>query len=280
MVDQILDCLHDLRYKAHILHRDISCNNIMYEIRDGKLYFILIDFDLAAVVTSAGELCAPASAKDRTGTLPFMAHELLTDIGTRAIDGIKHRLRHDYESLLYVSCWSNISMPVVEDEELKTALSDYLRTWEADTLESVRGVKCYLMRDRDGVASLLYPPAGEHLRPVFNKWFKLFRQAYNNWSNILDETEDEFPQDEISKPEPDVETLNGFICRDTIKKAIAEGMAATGLSLGSITRRDYQANKSADEELWEFYWSEEGLQVTEDSGRQVRVKETETDEQT
>ncbi|THH00129.1 hypothetical protein EW026_g2354 [Hermanssonia centrifuga] len=50
MATQMLDCLHDLRYKAKILHRNISCNNIMYEMRRGRPYFILIDFDFAAIL--------------------------------------------------------------------------------------------------------------------------------------------------------------------------------------------------------------------------------------
>ncbi|THH01962.1 hypothetical protein EW026_g802, partial [Hermanssonia centrifuga] len=54
MIDQMVDCLHDLRYKANILHRDISCNNIMYEKRRGKIRFILIDFDSASVLDLEG----------------------------------------------------------------------------------------------------------------------------------------------------------------------------------------------------------------------------------
>ena len=39
--------LHDLRYKANMLHRDISVNNIMYQMRNGRHHFVLIDFDMA-----------------------------------------------------------------------------------------------------------------------------------------------------------------------------------------------------------------------------------------
>ncbi len=235
-MESIILGLHDLRYKARILHRDISCKNIMYEIRDGRLYFILIDFDMATVVTSTGEPSAQVSAKHRTGTLPFMAFELLRDT-TNDVARVKHRLRHDLESLLYFSCWSNISMPVVEDKALKSTLLKYLRTWEADTLESVASVKLSLLRDRDKVAALSYPPAGEHLRPVFDRWFKVFRRGYNRWSNLLDDLEDEDLEDEIPESDLDIETLNGTISRDTIKKAIAGGLAIAGLSLDTIARR-------------------------------------------
>ncbi|PSR77258.1 hypothetical protein PHLCEN_2v7993 [Hermanssonia centrifuga] len=124
MVDQMLDCLHDLRYKAHILHRNISCHNIMYEIRDGVPYFILIDFDLEKLVEDDGD---PSMVpKHRTGTLPFMAHEILLEMVHKDNADFKpkvvHRLRHDIESLLNVSLWSTMTMPVVHDAKQKKAI--------------------------------------------------------------------------------------------------------------------------------------------------------------
>ena len=93
-----------------MLHRDISVNNIMYEIRGGKYYFILIDFDMAIVICdddAAGSSYA-ASSKHRTGTLPFMAAELIEDACNASDPSwvpIRHRLRHDLESLYWVALW-------------------------------------------------------------------------------------------------------------------------------------------------------------------------------
>ena len=56
----------------------------MYEIRDGRYYFILIDFDMAVYLGNgkkrgeAGNGSLSATSKNRTGTLPFMACELVT----------------------------------------------------------------------------------------------------------------------------------------------------------------------------------------------------------
>ena len=73
--------LHDLRYKAGILHRDISVNNIMYEIQDNAYYFILIDFDMAIFVEDKrGNSTYKTSSKHRTGTLPFISFELILDV--------------------------------------------------------------------------------------------------------------------------------------------------------------------------------------------------------
>ncbi|KAI0825693.1 hypothetical protein BC629DRAFT_1449393 [Irpex lacteus] len=48
MVLQMIQCIHDLRYLAHILHGDISVNNILYILRDGEDHtFSLNDFNRA-----------------------------------------------------------------------------------------------------------------------------------------------------------------------------------------------------------------------------------------
>ena len=77
--------------KPGIFHRDISVNNMMYHKKDGKVFGVLNDHDLAIFKSSN----APSS-KTRTGTKPFMAIDLLgnpTDV---------HRYRHDLESMFYV----------------------------------------------------------------------------------------------------------------------------------------------------------------------------------
>ena len=78
-----------------MLHRDVSVNNIMYEIREGKFYFILIDFDMAVRI-APDESSYVASSRYRTGTLPFMAYELVKDAhysSSRIWSPIRHLLR-------------------------------------------------------------------------------------------------------------------------------------------------------------------------------------------
>lgn len=63
----------------------------MFRKKDGKIFGVLNDYDLALLGTND----TPTS-KNRTGTKPFMAMDLLgkpTDV---------HRYRHDLESLFYV----------------------------------------------------------------------------------------------------------------------------------------------------------------------------------
>ena len=98
--------LHDLRYKADMLHRDISINNIMFQLRDDRYYFILIDFDMAVIIRADGpkdkDGTYVAASKFRTGTLPFMAHALVSDASLSDIghwNPVRHLLCHDLESL-------------------------------------------------------------------------------------------------------------------------------------------------------------------------------------
>ena len=77
-----------------ILHRDISENNIIVtdpEKADG-FKGMLIDLDLAKE-----EGKGPSGARHRTGTMEFMAIEVLL--------GISHTYRHDLEAFFYVLIW-------------------------------------------------------------------------------------------------------------------------------------------------------------------------------
>ena len=82
---------------AGLHHRDISSDNLMYD-RDEKrrVIGVLNDFDLS-VVMGVEPL---STSKQRTGTEPFMARDLLV-LGTSP----PHLYRFDLESLFYVMLW-------------------------------------------------------------------------------------------------------------------------------------------------------------------------------
>ncbi|KAK3948273.1 hypothetical protein QBC32DRAFT_63046 [Pseudoneurospora amorphoporcata] len=100
-IKQLLESMRDA-IKAHqslyvtgkILHRDISPNNIIItdpEIADG-FKGMLIDLDMAKAQNSG-----PSGARQITGTIQFMAIEVLRNID--------HTYRHDLESFFYVLLW-------------------------------------------------------------------------------------------------------------------------------------------------------------------------------
>ncbi|KAJ6598737.1 hypothetical protein B0H10DRAFT_2085083 [Mycena sp. CBHHK59/15] len=69
----IFKCYRWLFEKANIMHRDISRNNLMYRRIDGKIYGVLNDFDLSVVMGKEPR----STSKQRTGTEPYMAMDLL-----------------------------------------------------------------------------------------------------------------------------------------------------------------------------------------------------------
>jgi hypothetical protein len=74
----------------HILHRDVSVNNIIITASTG----VLIDFDLAIDTTRDGS----SGATHRTGTFDFMARGVLEG-------DVPHTPLHDLESFFYVLLW-------------------------------------------------------------------------------------------------------------------------------------------------------------------------------
>ncbi|CAD6506424.1 BgTH12-07350, partial [Blumeria graminis f. sp. triticale] len=89
---------------AKILHRDISVNNILLtgiETSD-KLGGVLIDLDLATLLKDG-----KVQEKDRvvTGTMQFIALDILSNSFATTGAVVNHTYRHDLESFLYVLIW-------------------------------------------------------------------------------------------------------------------------------------------------------------------------------
>ena len=93
-----------LLWKIGIAHGDVSLSNMMYYEQDGKKYGVLNDFDLAAIMT-VGERTPKKQGFERTGTLPFMAIDLL-----RYSNGqISRWFRHDLESCMWCLVWQALA---------------------------------------------------------------------------------------------------------------------------------------------------------------------------
>ena len=85
----------------------------MYLREGDNVYGVLIDFDLGVHVDENGHSLGHSSLH-RTGTLPFMAVELISDLAETydtsdtTITQQQHCVRHDFESLFWVSLWCAI----------------------------------------------------------------------------------------------------------------------------------------------------------------------------
>lgn len=95
----LLECLrvHRRLWKAGIHHRDISDGNLMYRKgSDGRIYGVLNDWDLSSL-----DIPNRTIGHERTGTIPFMAIELLTSGDNPSA----HLYRHDLESFFWLFVW-------------------------------------------------------------------------------------------------------------------------------------------------------------------------------
>ncbi|CAG8767306.1 4183_t:CDS:1, partial [Acaulospora colombiana] len=79
-------------------HRDISDGNLMYKMgNDGQIIGVLADFDLSSLEGKA------SSNTKRTGSVPFMALDLLSD---EAVSGeVAHDYCHDAEAFFWVGVY-------------------------------------------------------------------------------------------------------------------------------------------------------------------------------
>lgn len=114
-----------LYHDGKILHRDVSENNIIITKaeRDGDPRGMIIDLDLAIELDGR-----PSGAKHRTGTMQFMAIEIL--------EGEPHTYRHDLESFFYVMLWVMIQLRYGFLPE-----TSRLRSWYAGSYEQIANQK-------------------------------------------------------------------------------------------------------------------------------------------
>ncbi|KAG1772855.1 hypothetical protein EV702DRAFT_1201316 [Suillus placidus] len=85
---------HYALWGKNVHHRDVSPSNLMvYKTLAGRYIGVLNDFDLSSTRDTP-------SGQERTGTVPFMALDLLTKEGK-----VKHLYQHDAESFIWVLTW-------------------------------------------------------------------------------------------------------------------------------------------------------------------------------
>lgn len=145
-----------------VLHRDISCNNILIDRSSHPQSGFLIDLDLAVGLERLGT----SGARHRTGTFMFMAVEILKNKGTR------HNYRHDLESFFYVFLYL-CTFDRVLNEPNETIMADW--TTNSETPEYVGSFKRGQMCDIDSFGYILdlFQDDMYGLIPLANHWRKL-----------------------------------------------------------------------------------------------------------
>jgi len=127
-------------WQVGIQHRDISLGNMMFKRIDGEIRGYLIDFDLASL---AG---CDSHNLDRTGTMPFMALELLESVGPGQAP-VLHTYAHDAEAVCWVMVW--LGVQYAAGKRVGYSFEDW---------EMVDAVTCYQKKLNFGLGNL-------HLHP-------------------------------------------------------------------------------------------------------------------
>ena len=141
-IKELLCCFRDA-IKAHrslfmdgkILHRDISLNNIIItDPKDANGFTgMLIDLDLATSIDISGKN-KRSGARKMTGTLKYMAIEVVEFAFRDAQRDLEHTYRHDLESFFYVFLDICINCGRADDPKQR---KDALRAWYIGSYEDI-----------------------------------------------------------------------------------------------------------------------------------------------
>ncbi|KAJ7747934.1 hypothetical protein DFH07DRAFT_830621 [Mycena maculata] len=215
----------ELFSKRKILHRDISINNIMLiphpatwntilpptssasvalaghhpltvpvsgpalaapPAPPGHRRGLLIDLDYSLVIEPGGERGPPATGH-RTGTLPFMAVDVLCDGGNLPA----HEPRHDLESMLYVLIWICVHYagPLNVERQNFNIVDSELRDWvSGSSYEGIGKMKDAALRNPKFWDRVLgeFAPYFEQLKPCVSAWKQLYVDENLAYDAVLD----------------------------------------------------------------------------------------------
>ncbi|CAI0652176.1 unnamed protein product [Colletotrichum noveboracense] len=189
----LVSCIegHESLYKAGILHRDISINNLMInEDSDNPSWpAFLIDLDLA--IWEPRE--AASGAKGKTGTRAFMA------IG--ALLGEQHSFMHDLESFFWVLFWICIHY----DANGKDIGPTEFDSWNYETdnklilskVGTIGDESLFLKIAADNFTPYHQPLMGwvnklrKRVFPSDERWKKLDPELYSSMKRILNDAQED-----------------------------------------------------------------------------------------
>lgn len=160
-----------LLWKLGIAHGDVSLANMMCETVEEELRGILNDFDLAAVMTDE---CRSPEKKgwERTGTLPFMALDLLNFCNGE----IKRWFRHDLESGTWCLAYQMLSKEFAR------------RDWFAGTFEDVFRFKLSVIQGfRMGMVKENWRPYYHFMKKWLAYWSDFNKELNNQTADLIPE---------------------------------------------------------------------------------------------
>ena len=188
------------------MHQDLSPGNVMCQVLTEAgtqikvIKLVIIDFDLATRVDIVKGYTSPAH---RTGTVPFMATDLIDDPHS------PHYLRHDFESVFYIALWFITRLP------RRVSKDDIFVTW--DLVPLLKGSFWVQDRGWEEISKDHYTPT-----PTF--------QAYETWLHHIWEvfwnSKSAFGNHRRAKPSPsepyDDVTCDGTLVYTILKEELDE----------------------------------------------------------
>ncbi|TFY77355.1 hypothetical protein EWM64_g6659 [Hericium alpestre] len=173
----LIRCHRVVYQTAHVIHRDLSFNNVMFSLTSGQLpYGVLNDWDLGQNLErprDTNKSDAQATARHRTGTAPFMALELLLDNPPR------HLYRHDLESFVYILIWCAVHLDLDgHDDQVDPAV----RQWSQGSWQQIYDHKRAFLVSPEHAMNTVYRAVKPAFKPLVKSWIiplvGMLRDAY------------------------------------------------------------------------------------------------------
>ncbi|KAG5638576.1 hypothetical protein H0H81_011796 [Sphagnurus paluster] len=198
-----VECHHHAYTTSRTLHRDLSENNLMFKkCDDGDVKGILNDWDMASKVDETDQV-ESSTAQHCTGTLPFMARDLLVDGNPPP-----HLYRHDLESFFYILVWAALRYDFKSGTRLPTP--ECIQKWES-SMEDAEDAKNMMITSGKRLKLILshaQPQSRNRLVPWISSLGDLFYDGSDSERRSRD------------NPEWDSKTQGGFITFEKFMNAL------------------------------------------------------------
>jgi hypothetical protein len=176
----------------------------MFKSAEGRAKGIVNDWDMASHLDTAGEVTT-STARHRTGTIPFMARELLVD------EPPVHLYRHDLESFFYILVWAAVHFDI--QSKTRLPIHPVLKEWDNDSLRITWHAKGNFLLGA-GASELVFSHVREEFSDVLDNWILPL------WNLFVDAVQAMPRPGRAVLPGFDHETLGGCLTFDTFMATI------------------------------------------------------------
>ncbi|KAF9036257.1 hypothetical protein BJ165DRAFT_627404 [Panaeolus papilionaceus] len=171
---------HRALWSLGVHHCDISAGNLMWHPRHNV--GVMNDFDLSKLTADLNS----ASGRENTGTLPFMALDLITPDGLNG--KIKRRYRHDTEAFAWSLTYICLNYTLDASENIVINTEHPLAGWFSN-VHVVTMSKLQLFRPEgqpqwDAINALAYPNAKSLAQDIAGGYVKRYHQQYSVTQNV------------------------------------------------------------------------------------------------